>query len=282
MHRLAHFAATTAHNALGDKRLYKFRSTADETQMSRLKSILCEHRIRFSRPSELNDPIEGRPIYELGPWQSEEYRKVFEEWAWNTQQRFDPRPPKEKFTSWIRSLPKEYHEAQVRRINSDNHTTIEAKWRVLSLSAAPANELMWSHYADGHRGVTLIFDASVGEFGLAFKVHYVEERAPVDITTGSLADVLNATLLTKRSAWAYEQEFRCIAPEPPEPQTLRLDRQFMEFPPNRLKGVIFGVKTPSSQVAEIVRFCTNRVSALQFWRATIADAGHVEIVPYNA
>jgi len=59
--------------------------------------------------------------------------------------------------------------------------------------------------------VALVFDAAGGEFGLAFKVHYVEERVPVDITSQNLAAVLNATLLTKRTAWTYEQEFRCIA-----------------------------------------------------------------------
>lgn len=280
MHILASLHTVTARNALADKRLYKFRSVADAAQVSRLKDILCDHRIRFSRPSELNDPIEGRPIYQLGAWESEAYRQRFEEWAWNTQQHMNLRPPKEQFISWIRGLPREHHEEQVQRINAENHAAIEAKWRVLSLSAVPAHELMWSHYADGHRGVALVFDASGGEFGLAFKVYYVEERVPVDITTKTLATVLNATLLTKRSAWAYEQEFRCIAPDPPEPATLRLDRQFMDFPASRLKGVIFGAKTSAKHIAEIVGCAKDRTAPLRFWQAKISGAGNVEIAPY--
>lgn len=269
----------TARNALtGEKRLYKYRSMADEVQKSRLKDILFEHRIRFSRPSELNDPIEGKPIFQLGDWSSPAYRQTFEDWAWKTQQHVNPRPPKDKFLSWIRDKSQEFHAEKVRMINAANHAGIDQKWRVLSLSADPTHDLMWSHYADSHRGVALVFDASGGEFGLAFKVHYVPERIPVDITTQDWTTILNATLLTKRATWAYEQEFRCIASEPAEPITPKLQAQFMTFPPERLQGIIFGGKASQTDVSEILTLISSRTVPLQVWRAKIAENGGINVV----
>jgi hypothetical protein len=74
-----------ARTALVEKKLYKFRSFADQTQQARLKEIIVENRIRFSRPSELNDPLEGKPIFCLGDWESPAYRQQLEEWAWHIQ-----------------------------------------------------------------------------------------------------------------------------------------------------------------------------------------------------
>jgi len=271
--------APTARKALTDRRLYKFRSLADETQKQRLRDIILGHRIRFSRPSELNDPIEGKPIYTLGDWTSEPYRLMFAEWAWQTQKHVPTPPPRDAFHRWILEQPRQVHEQHVASINADNHAAIEQKWRVLSLSATSTHDLMWSHYADGHKGVALVFDASRGEFALAYKVAYTAERIPLDITTQDLMEILRATLLSKRESWAYEQEFRCIAPELWEPDTLRLDGRFLRFAPAQLLGVILGAKISQDDEAEVAAWAAKREAVLTFWKAQINAAGSVELRP---
>ena len=54
--------APTARAVLQDRRVYKFRSLADGTQKQRMRDIILGHKIRFSRPSELNDPVEGKEL----------------------------------------------------------------------------------------------------------------------------------------------------------------------------------------------------------------------------
>lgn len=272
--------APTTRDLLADKRLYKFRSLADETQKQRLRDIILGHRIRFSRTSELKDPVEGKPIYKLGNWASESYRLMFAEWAWHAQKHVLTSPPRDAFLKWILAQPRQVHEQHVASINADNHAAIEDKWRVLSLSATPTHDLMWSHYADGQKGVALVFDASHGEFALAYKVAYTPERIPLDITSQDLTAVLHATLLSKRESWAYEQEFRCIAPEPWEPDTLRLDAQFLRFAPAQLLGVILGAKASPDNEAEVGAWAAERGAALTLWKARINAAGSVELHPY--
>ena len=172
------------------------------------------------------------------------------------------------------------HEQHVASINVANQEAIEAKWRVLSLSATPSHDLMWSHYADGHKGVALTFDASHGEFALAYQVTYAPERVPLDITSQDLTAVLHATLLSKRESWAYEREFRCIAPEPWESDTLRLKEQYLRFLPSQLLGVIFGAKTLPESEAEVVAWAAERGAPLTFRKARISEAGSVELHPH--
>jgi hypothetical protein len=275
---IASLHAVTARTALFDKRLYKYRSLANDKQKSRIKDILLNHRIRFSRPSELNDPIEGKPVLQLGDWSSNAYRARFEEWVWSTQRHLAKIPPKDTFIQWVRSLTREQHEQYVQQINVDNHAAIEARRRILSLSATPRQEQMWSHYANGHAGMALVFDASHGEFGIALKVHYVPERVPMDVTTQNLTEVLNATILTKRSTWAYEEEYRCIAAEQPEASLPRLENQFMTFKSEQLLGIVFGAQASQPDIDLVLGWAKDRPTPLQFWKAVINTAGAIELM----
>lgn len=65
------------------------------------------------------------------------------------------------------------------------------------------NPLLWSHYADKHRGMCLGFD--VDDRGLK-EVNYVDKRADLKIPpTKETADEL---LFTKYRDWHYEEELR--------------------------------------------------------------------------
>jgi Protein of unknown function (DUF2971) len=272
--------ASTARDVLAEPRLYKFRSMADDQQKDRLRDIVLGHRIRFSRPSELNDPIEGKPIYSLGDWSSEQYRTQFAEWAWRCQRHVAQPPPQEAFCAWLVQQSQEVHQGYISQINADNQAEIERRWRVLSLSADARNHLMWSHYADGHKGVALVFDASHGEFALAYKVSYVPQRQPMEITTQDQSVILKNTLLTKLDTWDYEKEFRCIAPEVPERGALHVDNQFLRFAPPRLVGIISGAKLSPENEAEILSWSLQRKIPLELSRVIITDAGSVEILAH--
>ncbi len=268
-----------ARTVLAEKRLYKFRSLASAEQKDWVKDIVLGNRIRFSRPSELNDPIEGKPIFCLGDCESKNYRDQFEEWVWNTQHHVKDRPPKQVFMAWLRKLSKKDHEGYIEEIVKENQAAIEARWRILSFSANPVHDLLWSHYADSHRGVALVFDASGGEFGIAFKVEYVAERTPLEISTQDGVSILRAAALTKRAAWAYEDEYRCLASEHGD-QTLNLHEQFLTFDPCRLLGVILGANCAQSDKEAIIGWSKKRPVPLTIFQAAISINGSVMVAPY--
>lgn len=84
-------------------------------------------------------------------------------------------------------------------------------YRVASLSADPTNFLMWSHYADGHKGIVI-------------EVEVPEERGDlIQVTYTAFSSVFTDKLQTKEDMrhlfngkgeeWAYEQEYRIVAEE---------------------------------------------------------------------
>lgn len=80
------------------------------------------------------------------------------------------------------------------------------KLRICSLSKIPDNELMWSHYAEGHRGVVVGVEVDESRYKVV-RVKYHEGLKKV-----GLMDISNATAQEifshKLDFWQYEQEVR--------------------------------------------------------------------------
>lgn len=91
---------------------------------------------------------------------------------------------------------------------------------VVSLSKNALNILMWSHYADYHRGFVLEFRIPTKGVKrdlvlstdrlLPFPVTYQVGRPRIDIGSYAQETLLHKILLTKSTNWEYEEEERVI------------------------------------------------------------------------
>lgn len=110
---------------------------------------------------------------------------------------------------------------------------------VACFSAKNDDLLMWSHYADGHRGFCLEFDGTLEPFSLARQVKYqgeIPKLNPIQILTNPEKDDLFAVLkLTKAQCWSYEEEWRLCHEEANQPYGFHYDA---------LTGVYFGAAMP--------------------------------------
>jgi hypothetical protein len=107
--------------------------------------------------------------------------------------------------------------------------------------------LMWSHYAEGHRGVRFEYQfqgvSLKPDITTAQDVEYLDDplvpwlvdNAPVD-RTEFVIDLAKRYLSTKSPAWAYEQEARIIRQEQKSP--------LFKFQGVLLMEVCFGCRTP--------------------------------------
>ena len=80
---------------------------------------------------------------------------------------------------------------------------------------------MWSHYADSHKGFCIEYDFSAQMELLPFPIYYSSERPLIPwkaALNNSPENVREATaelmlgVLTKDSAWEYENEWRLLMP----------------------------------------------------------------------
>ncbi len=98
------------------------------------------------------------------------------------------------------------------------------------------NLLMWSHYADSHKGACIGFDLNVDSInsikGACYKgaVKYVKKFEPIDYADNP-EKIISNWLLTKAKDWKYEDEVRLICPK---------QNGVIEIETNMIKEVIFG------------------------------------------
>ena len=110
---------------------------------------------------------------------------------------------------------------------------VTAQVGVLCLSEVHDDILMWSHYADCHRGICLIYETNYEFFANAFPVRYQQERPRINPTSQSTEQMLDNAIFTKSWAWAYEKEWRILHYRQGVGERL--------LPPTALKAIVLGV-----------------------------------------
>ncbi|WP_168163844.1 DUF2971 domain-containing protein [Jeongeupia sp. USM3] len=123
--------------------------------------------------------------------------------------------------------------------------------RVICLTTNHSNDAMWANYAEGHKGCVLGF-RHIPELSTPFleakQTRYSESPPVVGAGLDFLLygdtkqlreSTMRAICYTKKSEWAYEQEWRAITWRPNEG-----DSQFgdYKFHPNELESVTLGTK----------------------------------------
>jgi hypothetical protein len=73
---------------------------------------------------------------------------------------------------------------------------------VFCLSETAAEPLLWAHYADGHRGIGIEFDATAGFFAVAQQVAYTDQAPVINRLADGPEQILEKSMLTKGTAWA--------------------------------------------------------------------------------
>lgn len=161
--------------------LYKYKSlrTIDHTL-----DILLNQRLYCSPYIELNDPFEG---------------------LFSALIRI---PPKERIKYLLFRLPDSFG---VSKSVNDLPYDSKDQVRICSLSSSPSDVLLWSHYADGHKGIAIELEVS-GLEAIIHKVNYVDVLPRYSATL--LGMPTPQELLThKTKHWEYESEYRVLCEE---------------------------------------------------------------------
>ncbi|CAB3753577.1 DUF2971 domain-containing protein [Paraburkholderia humisilvae] len=140
---------------------------------------------------------------------------------------------------------------------------------VCSFSLNLYNSLMWSHYADEHKGVCLLYrfaekfliDPTSKIIGVD-EVHYepdvltdwLANDPPTDDPYELSVELTKIYLMAKAPDWSYESEARIV----------RFDHGLFAIPPDSLIQVCFGLRTPEADVARIKKATARRGSQVQF------------------
>jgi len=231
--------------------LYKYRACDKYNS-----DIIIGHGMFFPRPTVFNDPFDCRiPLV---------FQGGAEDWVEYLMPRLR-----------TQGVSDEYLREQIRKIITDGkisefeaneiaqgHAENELEnLEVLCLSEPRDDILMWSHYADCHRGVCFGFSTEKWLLlsNKAKPVEYVDVMPTVNALRQDIQEAAQKITLTKFRTWSHEREWRVVRQATPS--------QMYSFPPQCLCEVIFGCKTTIQDRRRLIAMVHCSQSTPQFFEA---------------
>lgn len=211
---------------------------------ARIDDILLNHKIRFTQPLALNDPLEFNPI--LTGFSDHDYYDFVIDGI-----------PMPSTVSWIRW----------RLVNISLRS-----FGILSLTKHPTSFNMWSHYADGHKGFIIELASEFNTHptfrakdGHIYPIKPVEYQDRFEININEMDDgsgfvdnnkFYDKLCFTKCNRWKDELEYRLIRPLTDSNLTPTNNEVYLgELPLELISSITFGAKMLPSDKQKIVAAC---------------------------
>lgn len=218
--------------------LFKYESI-NEYSLRNLKNAS----LFFNAPSSFNDPFDCSILLDSLTYNDNDVVKLFNHYVKSgkpvgssTVDSID-QVPKDFIIKSKSGLIKAIEGQQERHLNSIGCTCF---------SEINNHLLMWSHYANGHRGICLEFDTSCDLFDRVFKVTYSHDYPklnPIELILNNrnleFDNYALQPLLTKYKCWEYEKEWRAFHQE---------SRKLYTYPVDALKAVYFGIDVNKTDI----------------------------------
>lgn len=135
---------------------------------------------------------------------------------------------------------------------------------IFCLSEVNDNPLMWSHYADSHKGVCIEYSPSDHQlFGCDLTaVHYAKSYPKLSSADHPDSAYVRKYLSTKSDHWKHESEWRII-----------YDKLGVQIaPPEDLTAVILGCEISNDDLGQIFKAVNSRSGQTAVYQASLDDS----------
>ena len=251
--------------------------------------VIANRTLRFTQAGALNDPFELRPYFEQildRDWLEASIdaepidlrpslKKMYAELPVAQRRQRSEKQFLKFAEGHLRSNPQEYAQtiAATKKQMLDLVSGM-AQWArdefygaagrlvgILSLSETAENHLMWSHYAEQHRGLVVELDGENAFFDqrrIPDDDHYVLRPVIYPNEHPRYKDLLhldrNSVYLTKGREWHYEREHRMTIPlslhSPLDSDSLE-PIYLLRYPPEALQSVTVGTRASDEMVERV-------------------------------
>ncbi len=259
-------------------KLYKYKSY-DESEKHR-DDIITKQELYFFSVEKFNDPIDSNLVYR------QQYSKDEIVAFWKNFLKNHPNHPQS-----LAEILQRYGENEAFvKFKSESAKRLKSMKGVLCLSKNPKNILMWSHYADSHKGLVYEFEFEVDtdpkKNGLnqnnlfwqktddfqpfPYKIDYPYDREyePLSytLTDDEIRQQFARLLTTKAPDWMYEQEYRFI-----DLHIKNDNDRAKKFNKKCLKSIIFGKEASEETIQRVKRLCKENGFDIAFKQADFID-----------
>jgi len=205
--------------------LYKFRALSSNTE-----NIIINGEIWFPSPKDFNDPFDCQITVDS-------QNTIQEIEAYLIKNSMATSQTVKAVAQGIITNRKRWHQT----INAAANKVINSKG-ICCFAANHEHTLMWSHYADGHKGICLKFDVLKDPTFFVFPLNmaYTDNYPEYNHLTGR-EELTDKLIKTKSNCWSYEQEVR----------VLKDTNGLHKFNKEALVEIIFGCNCSDSDINKI-------------------------------
>jgi len=211
------------------------------------KALIDNGTLKYSHFSEFNDPFDCVVSYDVED--SLEYCKSRKDLikAVGDKLNYSPAERIQKKQQLLKSVEKSI-------IDDGFHRGLLNPIGICCLSKVPDSILMWSHYANHHKGVVVEFDTfqdrytelhDVEKTLLGYPIFYQDQMPKISVRNGQDGFLaVKSSILTKSLSWKYENEVRVLS--------THLGPGIHNFDHSLISRIIAGVKMTPSDYLDLV------------------------------
>lgn len=230
---------------------YKFRNWSNADH----RKWLLDQQVYFASPAQFNDPFDCSINYRYDLLSPEEKNEKYYDMLRKDKSHLTDEQIKVEVEKWLTEGLLE-EDAMLENNTKILKATTDSQVGILSLTKTNTPILLWSHYADNHKGICIGYDYDVLRADFITKynnpkkvffesdVTYSKEYPIVIPRKGiPLEEYVVNPLCTKSKVWEYEQEFRIFI--------LGATRELTTVPKEAIVEVTMGCKMSDKDQYEV-------------------------------
>ncbi|WP_345857494.1 DUF2971 domain-containing protein [Shewanella algae] len=220
------------------------------------KDILENGQVRFAPIGEFNDPFELEPV--ITPL-SRKFLEYISHLSEDEIKNIELSDEDRDFSSERECQLDEYQKTYKEKVRNYGVLSLTSNADVNPLLSVcvpekkdpRTNILMWSHYANSHRGFVIEFDA---EFIPGLEIEKVEYSNYRDYLTFEDIDdnSFHMVFYKKSEEWAYEQEYRAVLPLSKASKVIDEKFHLFAFNKKSIRSITFGCAMDEDKKQEII------------------------------
>ena len=254
--------------------LFKFRCCGTKKGLERVKNIL-RGKLYFSTCKQLNDPFEFRVRLQVEPSKKKRlsglHRAMKDS---HVMPKMSPAKRLEKAGQMANRL--ERNRNVLEKAARKHYERMKSECFIFCVSATRLHPLLWSHYADKHRGVCIQLDHKLTPLAVAAKVDYSCKYPVVTYPFKNLSDLAVKGILTKAEYWQYEEEYRLFSIRSEDNDAWDLGLEWLDdhtavVSPKCVVGITLGARMPEPQRKALVAYCAENHPEISIEQANICN-----------
>lgn len=256
------------------RHLYKYRAVeaGDQQSVGELRDMVVESLLWMSSPEAFNDPADLQATWVIEGSATELRSRINA-----LVKELEPGLSFKQRERKVLDLMQKPREQQVRGVQT-SYTQQRRNFGVCCFARDPRNVLMWSHYANGHKGVCLRYEFArdIPVLARAMRVQYLEEDTfqPINWAHAkAMREAIGDTLTRKHKRWEYEGEHRIM-----------LEGQagtHLRVRPEALAGVILGCHATEAVRGAVSNLLSERnargLPPVSLWQAYMDGQARIHI-----